>query len=290
MAKDFMTRTELEKIEGREGSMWAEIMFKISQRCQTGEDRQRAMHHCMEIMDTPNWFSINSRKILKLLNHDGILSTFEVSVNEDLYDNGVGVLITQIMNKIDSYGVISGVMINFFVSFYGKLRPEEMQPLADWLNSDQCDFDAWCGVADDSYCDNLILRATVLVMHDPIYGDNQERNKSIFEMKRFFNIDDPKSWSCKHNYPKDEVRNTFLVLAKLISPRLEAFKALERCGYCGCYRNMDEWNEAIQKMIDAFLLLSHFPEIRHTDEERQVISNGLDLFGKYFQYLYDSGL
>lgn len=286
MAKDFMTSTDLEKMEGREGSTWADIMFKISQRCQTGEDRQRAMHHCIEIMDTSNWFSINSREIQKLLNLDGVLSTFEVSVNEDLYDNGAGILITQIMNKIDSYGVISGVMINFFVSYDGKLTPEDTQPLADWLNSDECDFDVWCGVADDSYCDDLILRATVLVMHDPIYGNNQEKHKSIFEMKRFFNIEDPKSWSCKHDYPKSEVRNTFLVLAKIIAPRLEAFKALERRGYCGCYRNMDEWNDAIQKMIDAFVLLSHYHEIKHTDKERQTIRNGLELFGKYFEYFW----
>ena len=286
MPKDFMTSTDLEKMEGREGSTWADIMFKISQRCQTGEDRQRAMHHCMEIMDTTNWFSINSREIQKLLNLDGVLSTFEVSINEDLYDNGAGILITQIMNKIDSYGVISGVMINFFVSFYGKLTSEDTQPLADWLNSDECDFDAWCGVSQDDYCDDNILRATVLVMHDPIYGDNQERHKNIFEMKRFFNIEDPKSWSCKHDYPKSEVRNTFLVLAKIIAPRLEAFKALERRGYCGCYRNMDEWNDAIQKMIDAFVLLSHYHEIKHTDKERQAIRNGLELFGKYFEYFW----
>ena len=136
MPKDFMTSTDLEKMEGREGSTWADIMFKISQRCQTGEDRQRAMHHGMEIMDTTNWFSINSREIQKLLSLDGVLSTFEVSVNEDLYDNGAGILITEIMNKIDSYGVISGVMINFFVDY----QPEAPNHPSSSYEEDQTGF------------------------------------------------------------------------------------------------------------------------------------------------------
>ena len=51
---------------------------------------------------------------------------------------------------------------------------------------------------------------------------------------------------------------------------------------------MKEWNEAIQKMIDAFeLLVDEEKNGVFTDEEEQAIDHGLELFSKYFRYLWD---
>ena len=53
-------------------------------------------------------------------------------------------------------------------------------------------------------------------------------------------------------------------------------------------KGMKEWNEAIQKMIDAFELLVDEEKYGvFTDEEEQAIDQGLELFGKYFRYLWD---
>ena len=51
---------------------------------------------------------------------------------------------------------------------------------------------------------------------------------------------------------------------------------------------MNEWNQAIQKMIDAFELLRDKDDKGvYTSEEDETIRHGLELFGKYFRYLWD---
>ena len=51
---------------------------------------------------------------------------------------------------------------------------------------------------------------------------------------------------------------------------------------------MAEWNQAIQKMIDAFELLIDEDKIGiFTDEQEEAIEYGLELFSKYFRYLWD---
>lgn len=49
---------------------------------------------------------------------------------------------------------------------------------------------------------------------------------------------------------------------------------------------MREWNKTIQKMIDAFELMK-YTGASHIENEEQTIENGLDLFRKYFRYLWD---
>ena len=51
-------------------------------------------------------------------------------------------------------------------------------------------------------------------------------------MKRKKNKDQEKNWSHKNDYPIEEVWNTDNTIAQLIVPRLQAFKALDKHGYC----------------------------------------------------------
>ena len=88
-----------------------------------------------------------------------------------------------------------------------------------------------------------------------------------------------------NGYPISEVWGTYHYLAREIAPRLKAFKALKKHGWPDDFESQEDWNEAIQKMIDAFELLNHITT--YTDEEEQTIEEGLELFCKHFRNLWD---
>ncbi len=94
------------------------------------------------------------------------------------------------------------------------------------------------------------------------------------------------AWSHKNDYPIEEVWNTDNTLAQLIVPRLQAFKALDKHGCPPPFNDMREWNNTIQKMIDAFELMKYAHSIQSA-EEQETVENGLDLFCKYYQNLWD---
>ncbi len=94
------------------------------------------------------------------------------------------------------------------------------------------------------------------------------------------------AWSHNNDYPIEEVWNTDNTLAQLIVPRLQAFKALDKHGGPSDFKDMREWNNAIQKMIDAFELMKYVGA-RHTEDEERTIEQGLDLFRKYYRSLWD---
>ena len=102
-------------------------------------------------------------------------------------------------------------------------------------------------------------------------------------MKR--KTDNTEKWSYKYDYPVEEVWNTYHTLSQIIVPRLKSFKVLEKHGYCPDFKGMREWNNAIQKMIDAFELLKY--DSSFSDEEWNTITEGLDLFRKHFCNLWD---
>ena len=104
-------------------------------------------------------------------------------------------------------------------------------------------------------------------------------------MKRKKNKDQEKNWSHKNDFPIEEVWNTYHTLAQLIVPRLQAFKALDKHGYCPAFKDMREWNNAIQKMIDAFELMKY--DSSFSDKEWKTITEGLDLFCKHYRNLWD---
>ncbi len=68
-------------------------------------------------------------------------------------------------------------------------------------------------------------------------------------------IDTREAWSHKHDFPIEEVRNTNKAIARLIVPHRQAFKALDKCGSSPDFIDTRQWNNTIQKMIDAFELL-----------------------------------
>jgi hypothetical protein len=49
--------------------------------------------------------------------------------------------------------------------------------------------------------------------------------------------------------------------------------------------NERQWDSTIQKMIDAFEILSR--PYTPTDEEDPIVEEGLDLFRKYYRNLWD---
>ena len=96
------------------------------------------------------------------------------------------------------------------------------------------------------------------------------------------------NWSHKNDFPIEEVWNTYQALAELIAPRLRTFKAHDKHGCCPDFKGMAEWNQAIQKMIDAFELLIDEDKLGiFTKDEEEAIEHGLELFCKYFRYLWD---
>lgn len=94
-----------------------------------------------------------------------------------------------------------------------------------------------------------------------------------------------KVWSHKHDFPIDEIWNTDNTLARLIVPRLQAFKQLDKHGYPEDFSDMRTWNNTIQKMIDAFELMKYVHSL--SDDEERTVSEGLSLFCKYFRNLWD---
>lgn len=95
----------------------------------------------------------------------------------------------------------------------------------------------------------------------------------------------PHNWSYKHDFPIDEIWNTDNTLARLIVPRLQAFKQLDKHGYPEDFSDMRTWNNTIQKMIDAFETMKYAKAL--SDEEGKTVSEGLSLFCKYFRNLWD---
>ena len=93
------------------------------------------------------------------------------------------------------------------------------------------------------------------------------------------------NWSHKNDYPIEEIWNTDNTLAQLIAPRLLAFKALDKHGGPSEFNDMREWNNTIQKMIDAFELMKYVRS--KIEDEKRTIEQELDLFCKHFRNLWD---
>lgn len=94
------------------------------------------------------------------------------------------------------------------------------------------------------------------------------------------------NWSHKNDFPIEDVWNTDNTIAQLIVPRLQAFKALDKHGHPDGFKDMREWNNTIQKMIDAFELMKYVQSL-NTDDEKRTVEEGLDLFCRYFRNLWD---
>ena len=90
---------------------------------------------------------------------------------------------------------------------------------------------------------------------------------------------------CYHyNFTEEEIWHTYHFIAADILPRLYAFLLYIKHYHSPHIANMPEWNRTIQKMIDAFELLSQNKP--YTDDEVPIIKEGLCLFHEHFIHLY----
>lgn len=96
---------------------------------------------------------------------------------------------------------------------------------------------------------------------------------------------DKNKWSYKYDYPIEDVWNTYHTLAREIVPRLQTFKALDKHGHPVSMKDMRQWNNTIQKMIDAFELMKY--DSCFSGNENTTITEGLELFCKYYRNLWD---
>lgn len=163
MAKNEITNKELEMIKNRDGYHIAEVMFKITKLCESDDDIHRAMHLCAELILKEDFRCDTCLPdIFHLLRQDGILSAFEVSVSEN--EENKMVLLTDLMKaKFDACGRITCVLIRFYRTTNCIIYMEELKPINELVNKIDIVYD----FVIDERCTEPILRATVLVMHEP---------------------------------------------------------------------------------------------------------------------------
>lgn len=63
-------------------TFFADIMLKVTQLCEISEELHQAMRHCAEMVCSYNYLGFDTNDVIALLRYEGVLSTFEVSVNE----------------------------------------------------------------------------------------------------------------------------------------------------------------------------------------------------------------
>lgn len=102
-----------------------------------------------------------------------------------------------------------------------------------------------------------------------------------------------KKWLKKHGkyVPYSDLWNLDITIANFVLPRLKKFKE-EDDGYPEReeMNTPEKWDEALDKMILAFEYVIHqFDKKSHFDEDKRrqaVIDEGLQLFAKWFRYLW----
>ena len=144
--------------------IFADIMFKVTQLCEISEELHQAMRHCAEMVCSYNYLGFDTNDVIALLRHDGNLSSFEVSVNEK-EENRMVQLTEQMKSKLDSYGCLTAVLINFYKTDSSNLKMEEFKAIPILYDSFPYEFDIHWGLAPDKRCAEPIIRATALVMH-----------------------------------------------------------------------------------------------------------------------------
>ena len=85
-----------------------------------------------------------------------------------------------------------------------------------------------------------------------------------------------------------EIWNLDHTTAKWLIPRLKYLKE-NTCGYPPDLETFEEWQEILQKMIDAFELYNGDSDTFDMDQlktENEIIEEGMQLFGKYFRSLW----
>ena len=145
-------------------TFFADIMLKVTQLCEISEELHQAMRHCAEMVCSYNYLGFDTNDVIALLRYEGNLSSFEVSVNEK-EENRMVQLTEQMKSKLDSYGSLTAVLINFYKTDSSNLKMEEFKAIPILYDSFPYEFDIHWGLAPDKRCAEPIIRATALVMH-----------------------------------------------------------------------------------------------------------------------------
>ena len=88
-----------------------------------------------------------------------------------------------------------------------------------------------------------------------------------------------------NNATREETWNLDQTIAKFIIPRLKLFKEVTDC-YPGQFERAEEWNVVLDKMLDAFSIVSEKTASERSDSETKIVEEGLDLFRKHFNDLW----
>ncbi len=82
----------------------------------------------------------------------------------------------------------------------------------------------------------------------------------------------------------DECWNLDMTFACFMVPRLKAFREMT-CGYPGALSSMEEWHGILDRVIDGLELMSE-DRVVYSDDERERIERGLDLFREWIQGMW----
>ena len=85
----------------------------------------------------------------------------------------------------------------------------------------------------------------------------------------------------KRGFDDTELWNLDSTIAKFVLPRLKAFKKLK--GGRPYELSNDEWDDILDKMICSFSIIAK----DSINADYELYQEGLDLFAKYFGYLWD---
>lgn len=88
----------------------------------------------------------------------------------------------------------------------------------------------------------------------------------------------------KRGFDSTELWSLYTTISKFIYPRLVAFKNETIC-VPGCLDTREQWDSVLDKMINAFKIISEDRQVAN-DSEYYLVEDGLDLFRKYFCFLW----
>lgn len=112
----------------------------------------------------------------------------------------------------------------------------------------------------------------VYTLKDDKTASKERKQKS----KKFFK---------KNGFYFEECWNLDFTIARFILPRLVHFKKIQHSTPASLSEK--EWNEILDKMIKAFALLTDQESLFASRKQQETIEEGLNLFAKYFQSLWD---
>ena len=230
---------------------------------------------CFIIMGIPvlgdqrNKISID--QLCGLFHSDVFAIPEEITSYADEKTNGAKYLCEQ-LRKYDIYRIDRIIMIMTTGEWHQVLTEDE-QTLCKLLVGDCKSYNLLLAT-DPSLGKQVRINYAIFNSKDPLIEKDMKRKKTYDGSDDYIN-----------SYPISEVWGTYHYLAREIAPRLKAFKALDKHGWPEDFENQEDWNNAIQKMIDAFVLVKDYSP--SYEEDIRTVEQGVELFCKYYCDLSD---